>query len=261
MFSTLHTSLTLLRNRSAVLLRSKGPLGLAAYCLRAAWHLPTRLRRLHREAVFDREMGVETSPLVAASDLGIDAARLDGIGTNARGTAYMPTPAWALPAILAGLPIHFPDCTFIDLGSGMGRVVLLAAQYPFRKVVGVEFSAELHRIAEKNLSQAAHRRRAGAVELICRDAREYVFPPGNLAIYMFNPFQAPVMQTVLDHLERRAQSDPGELSILYYNPVLAPLLDSAPFLERTASTRLYSVFRGRKPALPQAVASDSSVDV
>jgi SAM-dependent methyltransferase len=216
----------------------------------AVWHLPKRFRRLLTEATFDRRMGVQTSPLVAVTDLGVEAGQLDAIGVNARGTAYMPTPAWAVPAIISELNLHHPDYTFIDLGSGMGRVVLIAAQYPFRRVVGVELSLELNRIAGENLSRLGNALRAEAVDLIRLDAREYEFPPGNLAVYMFNPFQAQVMQVVLENLRRRFDPQDAELYIIYFNPVQAPLLDASPYLEKIRTTRLYSVYRSRPSQRP-----------
>jgi hypothetical protein len=246
MFSTVQCAGRILWNRSVVVLKSQGLGGLAAYGMHAVWHLPKRFRILLKEATFDRRMGVQTSPLLAATELGVEASQLDGIGVNARGTAYVPTPAWAVPAIISELNLHHPDYTFVDLGSGMGRVVLIAAQYPFHRVVGIELSSELNRIAGENLSRLGVARRAEGVDLIHLDAREYEFPAGNLAIYMFNPFQAQIMRVVLENLRRRFEPQDAELYLIYFNPVHAPLLDASPFLEKIKTTRLYSVYHGRR---------------
>ncbi len=48
------------------------------------------------------------------------------------------------------------DFTFIDLGSGKGRVLLMASEYPFQKIIGVEFMPELHRAAQKNIAGYSH---------------------------------------------------------------------------------------------------------
>jgi hypothetical protein len=243
MLSAVQCAGRILWNRSLVVLKSQGLSGFAVYAMDAVWHLPKRFRRLLTEATFDRRMGVQTSPLVAVTDLDVEAGQLDAIGVNARGTAYVPTPAWAVPAIISELNLHHPDYTFVDLGSGMGRVVLIAAQYPFRKVVGVELSSELNRIAGENLSRLGDARRAEAVDLIRLDARDYELPVGNLVVYMFNPFQAHVMQVVLENLRRRFDLQDAELYIIYFNPVQAPLLDASPYLEKIRTTRLYSVYR------------------
>ena len=104
-------------NESAKSLRARGFAGSAAYLARMAPSLPWRVRRLLREASYDRTMGVRTSPSVSAGALGIEPGKLPGVAVNASGNAYMPTPAWAVFAILRELDIAFPDYTFIDLGS------------------------------------------------------------------------------------------------------------------------------------------------
>ena len=67
---------------------------------------------------------------------------------------------------------------------------------------------------------------------------------------MFNPFQAQVMQVVLENLRRRFNSQDAELYIIYFNPVQAPLLDASPYLEKIRTTRLYSVYRSRPSQRP-----------
>jgi hypothetical protein len=109
--------------------------------------------------------------------------------------------------------------------------------------VGVELSSELNRIAGENLSRLGDARRAEAVDLIRLDARDYELPVGNLVVYMFNPFQAHVMQVVLENLRRRFDLQDAELYIIYFNPVQAPLLDASPYLEKIRTTRLYAVYR------------------
>jgi SAM-dependent methyltransferase len=236
----------LVGRRMSVLLKQRGIGGTAAYCVRYLGSLPQRLPLLLREATYDRELGVETSRLVAATDLGVDPGKIGEVGKNARGTAYMPSPAWALTAIFADLRIHYPDFTFIDLGSGMGRVVLMAAEFPFRKVIGVEFSPELHRTAEQNVARVSGRRRASAVEVVCQDAREYAFPPGNCIIYLFNPFQEGVMRTVLQNLGIWFESQSAELYVIYFHPVLGAVLDESSFLVKIKATPQYSIYQARK---------------
>src|SRR5262249_52749552 len=139
--------------------------------------LPTQLRRALLEATYDRRLGVRTSGLMRSSDLGIDPNKLAEVAVGAiSGSAYAPSPAWALPAILKQLDVRCEDYNFVDLGSGMGRVVLMAAESPFARIVGVEFSLKLHETAKTNVSRIASRRKAGAVELLMKDAREYKPP-------------------------------------------------------------------------------------
>jgi SAM-dependent methyltransferase len=236
--------------RMIVLRRSRGLWGTAVYCAQSLCELPHRVTLLFDEAAYDRKTGLETSRLVNVADLGIDAAKMDGASRNASGIAYMPTPAGVIAPILKDLGLRYNEYSFIDFGSGMGRVVFVAAQFPFRKVVGVEFSDELHRIAERNLAKLSGTLNAAAVELICQDAQGYIFPAGNFVVYLFNPFRDTVMQTVLKNLERRFARSPAELYLIYYNPVLGNMLDAAPFLKRIKTTREYSIYRNLVEKLP-----------
>jgi SAM-dependent methyltransferase len=233
-----------------VLRRTRGVWGTAAYCARSLTELPRLLNFLLEETAYDRKMGLETSRLVNFADLGIEPAKIDGIGRNASGFAYVPSPASVPPTILKDLSLRYNEFSFVDLGSGMGRVVFAAAKFPFRKVVGVEFSDNLHQIAERNLAKVSGTLRAAAVELICQDVQEYTFPAGNCVVYLFNPFRETVMQTVLKNLERRFAKSPAELYVIYYNPVLGTMLDVAPFLKRIKLTREYSIYR----SVPQEIA-------
>ena len=74
MLSAVQDAGRILWNRSLVVLKSQGLSGFAVYAMDAVWHLPKRFRRLLTEATFDRRMGVQTSPLVAVTDLGVELA-------------------------------------------------------------------------------------------------------------------------------------------------------------------------------------------
>src|SRR5712691_7133679 len=57
---------------------------------------------------------------------------------------YQPTEPVLFEEMLASIKIDFRNFTFIDLGSGKGRVLLLASDYPFRQIVGVELLPALN---------------------------------------------------------------------------------------------------------------------
>ena len=89
---------------------------------------------------------------------------------------------------------------FVDLGSGKGRILLLASEYPFRGVVGVEFAHELNEVAERNIALSAnHRRRCHDVRTVTADAAEYVLPEGPLVLYLYNPFAPEILRRILEH--------------------------------------------------------------
>ena len=235
---------SIIRKKTLESFRCRGALGSAVYLVRNCWRLARLLRFRVREAAYDHDMSVETDRLIAPGYLGLEAHKIAGVAVNPRGIAYVATPAWMLTNILKKLRITYADYSFIDLGSGMGRAVLMGAEFPFRSVVGVEFSRELHCIAESNLRRCPpKRKRASSIRLLCLDATDYAIPEGKCIIYMFNPFREPVMKKVIANMEQRQKTNPSDLYVIYLNPVLAQLLDTAPFLDRVATSKYYNVYR------------------
>src|ERR1051326_4025023 len=106
--------------RVQTLIRARGITGAALYLGRNMFTLTTQLRRALLDISYDRRMGVQTTGQIPAADLEIDQSKIDGVGVGAiSGSAYTPSPAWALPAVLQDLKIRYKEYNFIDLGSGM----------------------------------------------------------------------------------------------------------------------------------------------
>jgi SAM-dependent methyltransferase len=110
------------------------------------------------------------------------------------------------------------ETTFVDLGAGMGRAVLLASELGFQAVVGVELHPTLTRIARKNVGiwRAAGRERS-RIRLIEGDAVECALPEGPVLVFLFNPFGAPVLLRLLKSWRNILTRRAGELDILYVN--------------------------------------------
>jgi len=166
---------------------------------------------------FDLEFGVRTSGLVAGRDLKC------GHRHDRHTTAYYAV----APSVFRSMVVRWRRCrpaapidgfTFVDLGAGMGRAVLLAAEYPFRAVVGVELHPTLARIGRKNLAVWRAEGRARApMRMICGDAAEFEAPPGPCVAFLFNPFGGPVLRRVLSAWSRSFRGREGKLDILYVN--------------------------------------------
>jgi hypothetical protein len=114
---------------------------------------------------------------------------------------------------------------------------MLAAEQGFSRIVGVEISAPLHRIAGANIARfianAAQAESISApIDLRHGDAADFIWPPGPLVVYMWNAFTGPVMERVLENLKIALLHQPREAYLLYVHPELAELLDSLPWLER-----------------------------
>lgn len=137
---------------------------------------------------------------------------------------YEPAPPRLIEEILSALPIDPAGLSFVDLGSGKGRVVLVASRHPFRRVVGIEHRAKLHATAERNrqIFERAGEARC-PIHLMCGDVASHPLPSGPLALWLFNPFGPEVLLPLLARLEGR------EVYLLYLYPIEQALIRAAGF--------------------------------
>lgn len=169
-------------------------------------------------------------------------------------SAYQPTEPAAFHEMLNGLQqlsnpkrpvLNFRDFTFIDLGSGKGRTLLMASDYPFHGIVGVELLPSLHQVAQQNLRQyKSETQKCFALESICADATAFQFPDHPLVIFLFNPFPESGMRRVLLNLEQSLRRRSRPVYVIYHNPLLEHVLSEAGFLRKVSGTHQYSVFSG-----------------
>ncbi len=221
----------------------------ASRCLLAAlWDFalestPERRRQRYGDADFDWEHRVNTSSAALSW-----RDRLLG----AFHSPYQPTEAALFHEMLEALRqqchCDFHDFVFIDLGSGKGRTLLMASAYPLRRVVGVELLPALHQIAEENLRHyRSESQQCFALESICADAAEFVFPAEPTVLYLFNPFPEAGLGRVISNLEQSLRANPRPVYLLYHNPLLEHVLSESAALKRIGGTHQYSIYGLRQP--------------
>ena len=175
------------------------------------------------ERRFDRRFGVDTCGSVAVQDLGIDIARQHS------SAPYAPSPVSDVRCMLKTLTIDHPKYTFIDFGSGKGRVLLLASEHPFKRIVGAELSPRLHRIAERNLRRwNSPKQRCFSIESVCADARDFELPDDPLVLYFYTPFDTSVASRVVANIRESLRNHPRDIQVLYTG-------DNPGFIETLAS--------------------------
>ena len=170
------------------------------------WEMVQTAVAVIEDQAFDWRYGVDTRGITPLAELAIDSRHV------AHGVHYAPTRVRYFRAVLRALPIP-RDSVFVDLGAGKGRMLLLAAQSRrFRKVVGVEFSAELCRTAERNIRRF-QRHDAGNVtfEVVHADAADYEVQPDQNVFFMFNPFGPVVMQQVIRRIGQSLEERPRRI--------------------------------------------------
>jgi len=203
---------------------------------------------------FDLAHHVDTSGLVPAAHL------LAGHPNDTHVTAYYGVAPSILRALIARWratpppePIH--SYTFVDVGAGKGRALLVASQLPFRQVLGVELNPAMAAIAGSNIAQwrASHAADPTAqplapIALLQQDALDFDLPNTPTLLFLFHPFEAPVLEALLGRIEAHFATSPGTLDVLYVNAECAAVLDRNP-----AFTLLWS---GTVPMSPEDHAAD-----
>lgn len=191
--------------------------------------------------------GVETNRAVYLSALGF----VGESGDDAQ--PYEPITDANFRAVIDAIPIEPHGYAFVDLGSGKGRALLLASKAGFRRVVGVEYSAELHQAAQKNL-QAARSRwpNVDRIELLCGDAAEFVPPSGPVVCYMFNPFGPAVMSRVIKTWSKEMSEHDHDVWVVYGNPTQAALFNAASAFEFLFNVSDFAVYRRRSDSVRRA---------
>ncbi len=191
-----------------------------------------------RDRAFDLWRGIDS-----AGDISLNG--FTPIGWHAvDATYYSAGDPVVLRRALSSLQLDFPRYTFIDLGSGKGRIVLVAACLPFRRVIGVEFVKEFHEIALANLRRwPASKILCGKITLKCEDATAFDFPPDPLVVYLFNPFGGRLMAQVMSNLAVSVRERPRDVVILYVNPKQEKVVLETPGIHLLARDKYHSAYR------------------
>lgn len=192
--------------------------------LRAAFPFFAKLARLWW---WDWTHNVSTRSRVFTESLGVTGP------SAAHARAYEATDTTVLPRLLEGLRICHSDFAFVDLGAGKGQALFLAAEFPFKRIVGVELSQSLCEIGRRNCRTFRSRtQRCKDIGIICGDAADFTFPDEPLVIYVFNSFDDVVLARVLAHLIKSVEQRPRGVVLIYHNPQHRNVVEAAGIFER-----------------------------
>lgn len=174
------------------------------------------------DAAFDTQWGTDTGREVTMSDLDFPA------DLRRSSHHYQPSGAHVLEQAIDCAGIDPAQFTFVDLGCGKGRVVLLAAARGFIAAIGVEYSSLLSGIAQANAARFVARGGATLPPVFWQgNAADYPAPDGNVFVYLYNSFGADILMGCLDRLEAAKRADPARRIVLaYVNPQHADVVAS-----------------------------------
>lgn len=182
---------------------------------------------------YDARFNVDTAGSIQLDTLTI-------VGPNVKlGNECVCTSPKSFDWIMRYLPRDLSRFTFIDIGAGKSRTLLLASNYNFKRVTGVEFARELVEISRRNFRTFRNpAQKCRVLDIIEADASAYDYPQGPLVVYFYNPFKQPLFEKVLARLVADLKSSPRECYVVYASSIhnaigwAAPLIAQAgPFEE------------------------------
>jgi hypothetical protein len=189
---------------------------------------------------FDRQWNVDTGGNEDLSEL-----QLIDTTNYLFGNRYQATAPEMFARMLAACPpIRYEDNVFIDCGSGKGRILLLASELPFRRIIGVEFASDLTKTAEANVrAYRSPTQKCHQIEAVCMDATVFQFPNEPTVVFINNPFEGPAMDRFARHVEESLRAHPRPFLLLYRNPTCAKVWDQSPMFARTAADEWFVIYQ------------------
>lgn len=163
------------------------------------------------DRAFDIRFGTDTSGRVESENLGFADSE-----ANANAILYLPSPDHVTRWMVSAVGIDHQQFAFIDLGCGKGRVVVVASEFPFRRVIGVDLSATLVALAANNARIIAQRYpQRPPIEANVADAALYAFPDLPLLLHLYHPFKSAILARVLVNLKASVEAAPRRVVVAY----------------------------------------------
>lgn len=225
-------------------LRHRGTAGTFRYYLREFVDMvrdlaPSRRKSRYGDIDFDFEHNVDTT----WATVSLRTRMREWIS----GGQYQPSEPELFKEMLASVPDTVDGYTFIDLGSGKGRTLLMASGYPFRRIIGVELLGELNTIAVENIARYHNvEQQCFVFETHAADARRFAFPAEPTLLYLFNPFPRHVWREVLANLHASLRNFPRPVYLIYHNPVHQDILAAESWLVPIARTHQFILYQASK---------------
>ncbi len=190
---------------------------------------------------FDRRHCVETAREERLGEMGVAA---DAVTRG--NSVYRVTWGSLIKKAMAQLDIDPRRYSFIDYGSGKGKAMLMASDYPFKTIIGLEYAKRLHDIAAENCrTYHSANQQCHSLEPILGDVLDYTPPPGPIVCFMCNPFDETTLRAVFNGWRARYEGGEREIRILYLNmrniAEKATVLENQDWLAPVARNRRFVV--------------------
>jgi precorrin-6B methylase 2 len=186
-----------------------------------------------RDLGFDWRFGTDTRGELPRTQMEPDLVNRD------HAVSYQATKARPFIALMQRLRIP-ESSTFVDVGCGKGKVLLLASQISkFARVIGLEHSPKLCEHARQNIRIFQNKKKLPVpIEVVQADAAHRVPSAGENVFFLYNPFDEAILRQFVDRLRESLNAHARQVWIIYSVPVQASVLDSSGLFTRTETLTL-----------------------
>ncbi len=204
------------------------------------------VRKMEEEDVaWDMRFGVETS-----GDASLEAAGVSGYNAIRGNGTYRPINESFFASGISKIGEDWSKFSFVDYGSGKGKALMLAAEFPFQEIVGIEYAPGLHEVATRNLSRyKSPSQKCNKLRAKMGDALNFIQPKTPLLCFFFNPFDEATFTKVVENIKRDWQSNPRPIILYYFNwrtvQERIAIFESEPALKPRFVNRNHAVFEFR----------------
>ncbi len=200
--------------------------------LEAAPFLGVKLSGWQRTHPFDRQYGTDTSGCLPVRMITSDPKLASVINFY----------AGSQPGIIRQAIVALGETeeyNFVDLGCGKGRAMIVASEYPFRSIAGMDLSPRLAKVAWHNIA-LIERRYPQRPPLVVTEgnAVNFPLPEGKLVIYLYYSFGEELVRQFVRKLESALTEGAEHIFFVYYNPVHGDLMDASPAFTRWYAANL-----------------------
>lgn len=188
-----------------------------------------KLQKIIHGLFFDWYYGVETTKSVESSTFDVSTQNRK-LSWN-----YDACSIIRFNTVMKMLPEDISEYTFVDIGSGKGQILMLAAGMGFKRVIGIEFSNQLHTTAAKNIENFKRRfKKKLMIEPLCIDATEFSVPQEKCVVFLFNPFRRPVLERFMNNIEVKSRNRSEPLYLVYVHPTESHVIESRTYFKKIA---------------------------
>lgn len=169
-----------------------------------------------KERMEEKRLGIRSEEIISLKELGLE---------NEERREHVPTQFHHFQKMRQVLQPESAHEVFIDYGAGLGRMVVLAATLPFRRVIGIELSAALAERARQNVSLCRQKLKCQDVTVVTADAESFEVPAEATTIFFYNPFAGSILTKVLENIRCSYEQRPRRIKLVCNIPIRSSFND------------------------------------